>query len=140
MSNFLSQGYEIERADGTRDTYYGWSMDEIRAIEACRGSVYFRYKEYKIENEFHRYTYDEKAGIFRDFNEPMDEITVLETDYAIAGYLWRTATEADEDSVRAYKLMAIDIFGDFERWRAMAFWYMMKEFERDVDFLKEATR
>ena len=143
MSNFFTQGYEIERADGTREKYYGWTTSEIRVLEkAYHNNDDFRFvcKLYEIENEFHKYTYDWKNCIFRDHNEPDDEITELETDYAIAGYLWKTATEADEDSVRAYRLMAVDIFGDFEKWRALAFWYMMKNFERDVDYLKEVTK
>lgn len=143
MSNFLTQGFDIMRADGTRETYWGWSLDEIKALEASRrgytGTIKVMGKVYEIENEFHRYTYNEGNHVFRDINEALDEITELETDYAIAGYLWKTATEADEDSVRAYKLMAIDIFGDFEKWRALSFWYMMKDFERDVEFLKEVT-
>ena len=140
MNNFLTQGYEIEREDGTRETYWGWSTDEIKAIESGRGYVYFRCKVYEIENEFHRYTYNERTGTFRDFNEPADEITEFETDYGIAGYLWKLATEADEESVRAYKFMAIDIFGSFDRWRAMAFMRVMKEFENDVQYLQEVMR
>ena len=143
MSNFLNVGTEIMRANGTRETYYGWTIEEIRGLEQkyhnYTGTLQVLGKVYEIENEFHRYTYDADNSTFRDYNEPADEITELETDYAIAGYLWRTATEADEDSVRAYKLMAVDIFGDFERWRALAFWHMMKEFECDVDYLKEVT-
>lgn len=144
MSNFLSVGLEVMRADGTRETYYGWNMKEIRGLEEAyhgyTGTLHVLGKVYEIENEFHRYTYNADNCIFRDYNEPLDEITELETDYAIAGYLWKTATEADEDSVCAYKDMAIDIFGDFEKWRAFAFWHMMKEFERDVVYLKEVTR
>ena len=144
MSNFLNVGgIEVMRANRTHETYYGWNMEEIRHFEQTyhnyTGELYVLGKVYEIENESHRYTYDAENGIFRDINEELDEITELETDYAIAGYLWRTATEADEDSVRAYVLMAIDIFGDLEKWRAMAFWHMMKDFDRDVEYLKEVT-
>ena len=141
MENILNVGTEIMRADGTRETYYGWDMEDIKRLEKAyhnyTGTLHVIGKVYEIENEFHRYTYNEENCIFRDHYEPADEITEIETDYAIADYLWRTATEADEDSVRAYKLMAVDIFGDFEKWRAMAFWHMMQDFERDVNYLKE---
>ena len=144
MNNFLTQGYDIMRADGTRETYWGWSIDEIKALEASRhgytGTINVMGKVYEIENELHRYTYNEKTGTFRDYNEPADDITELETDYGIAGYLWELANEADEESVRAYKFMAIDIFGTFDRWRAMAFMRVMKEFENDVQYLQEVTR
>ena len=143
MRNFLNAGVEIMRVDGTRETYYGWNMEEIRGLERSyhnyTGVFHVLCKVYEIENEFHRYTYDADNCIFRDYNEPADEITEIETESGIAGYLWQLATEADEDSVCAYKLMAVDIFGSFEKWRAMTFWKMMQDFERDVDYLKEVT-
>lgn len=144
MSNFLNVGTEVMRADGTRETYYGWEMEDIKRLEQTyhnyTGKLHVLGKVYEIENEFQRYTYNENNGILRVFSEALDEITELETDCTIAGYLWQVAIEADEDSVHAYKLMAVDIFGDFEKWRAMAFWHMMKDFERDVEYLKEVTR
>lgn len=143
MGNFLNVGIEVMRVDGTRETYF-WDLGIIRVYEQefhnYTDTLQVVGKVYEIENEFHRYTYDENNGIFRVFSEALDEITELETDYAIAGYLWQVANEADEDSVHAYKMMAVDIFGNFEKWRAMAFWHIMKDFERDVEYLKEVTK
>ena len=143
MSNFLYEGTEIMRADGTREMYFGWDMEEIKTLEQVHhnytGKLNVLCKVYEIENKFHRYTYNAENCIFRDHNELADDITEIETESGIAGYLWQVATEEDDDSVRAYMLMAIDIFGDFEKWRAMALWHMMKEFERDVDYLKEVA-
>ena len=143
MSNFLSQGYEIERADGTREKYYGWNTSEILDLEKAyhnNDRIRFVCKVYEIENEFHKYAYDWKNGIFRDHNEPADEITEIETAHGIAHYIWSQAIKADEDTVHAFKSMAVDIFGSFDYWRAMAFWHTMLEFDRDVEFLKEVTR
>ena len=140
MNNFLNIGYKIRRGDGTYERYYGWDCAEIAQLEKAyynNASFEIVSKIYEIENEFHKYEYDAELGVFHDFNEPADEITRIESDHCIAFYLWTQAIEADEDSVRAYKFMAIDIFGDFEKWRAMAFWHMMVDFERDVEYLKE---
>ena len=140
MHNALYQGYEIERADGTRDEYFGWNIDEIRNLEkGYHGDDRIRFlgKVYEIENDFHKYTYNWICGVFRDYNEPSDEITELNTDDGIAHYLWNMALKADEDSAHAYKSIAIDIFEDFDKWRAYAFMHKLKDFERDANYLKE---
>lgn len=143
MGNFLQIGLKIRRADGTLERYYDCDYDEIKNHEISYHSIRpFEVvaKVYAIENEFHEYEFVEELGLFRDFNEPADEITEIETAHGIAHYIWTQALDADEDSAHAFKCMAVDIFGSFEKWRAMAFWHMMLEFEHDVDYLKEVTR
>ena len=55
MSNFLNVGTEVMRADGTRETYYGWGMEEIKALEQAyhnyTGVLHVIGKVYEIDND-----------------------------------------------------------------------------------------
>lgn len=138
--NMLTTGYWIERADGTRDHYVGWTPDEIRHLEVMNhNNVRFVLlgKTYEIENSFLRWEYNEETGIFREYNEGVDEILELETKKSIALHLWKMATERDEDDIRAVYLMAVDIFGDYQTWRDMAMIATLREFEQDEHFIME---
>ena len=142
MNNFLNQGIRIRREDLSTEIYWGWTPEEIKHLEKeyhNNTKVEVEAQIFEIENEFHRDEILLDSGLFRDYNEVMDEITELETDHAIAYHLWTTATEAVEESVRAYYLMAIEIFETFDKWRAMAFWHVMREFEADAEFIKEGA-
>lgn len=142
MKNFLNQGFRIRRSDMSTEIYYGWSPEEIKHLEKeYHNNTKFEVEAqvFEIENEFHRYEINLNTGLFRDYNEVMDEITELEAEHAVAYHLWTAATEATEDSTRAFYLMALEIFGTFDKWRAMAFWHVMREFEADAEFIKEGA-
>lgn len=142
MKNILYHGLRIRREDLSTEIYWGWTPEEIGNLEKAYHNVTkFEVvaKVFEIENEFHRYEFLLDTGVFRDYNEVEDEITELETDHAVAHYLWTAATEAVEESTRAFNLMALELFGTFDKWRAMAFWHVMREFEVDAVFIKEGA-
>ena len=142
MKRQFFKGYKIRRVDDTTEIYWGWSLSEISNLESLYyGNETFDVvsRVYEIENEFHRFELLEGSGTFRDINEACGDITEVETDIGIAGYLWNAAVEAYEDSAPAYYEIACDIFGGFAMWKAKAVQYIVVEFEADVRYLMEAA-
>lgn len=140
MSNMFTMGYWIEREDGTRDHYVGWTLDEIRHLENMNhnNSKFVPLgKTYEIENSFLRWEYNEESGIFREYNDGFDEILELGTKNSIALHIWKMATERDEEDIHAVYLMASDIFGGYQAWRDAALIATLREFDKDEHFIMD---
>lgn len=139
MSNFLHEGYLVKRSNGSTEEYLDWNLDEVKEIEKSKGkydsnSTFVKF--YAIDNETHIYHYDDTTGEFTDYNEWADEYTVYNNvGPELAGYLWATCTEIDEESVRAFYMMACDVFGGYANWKANALSNMISEFQRDETYI-----
>lgn len=143
MMNMLHVGYQITRADETKDKYYGWTIDEIRSLEVLRFGNHVPFEAvrlYSIQGNLSTYylltTTDkgERKLIVR--NEGLDEWTELERDDVVAGYIWNMIYEDAEENGAAYKAMAIDIFGTFEHFRSYAFMHCIKQFNKEAHYVE----
>ena len=137
--NMLFKGYLVERKDGTKEHYIDWNKDDIASLEAAyHGNQPYEIisTTYEIENGFLKWEYT-ADGVFREYNEGLDEFLEIESKQDIAKHLWKMATESDEEDVRAVYLMAVDIVGSFQTWRDQALIATLKEFDADERFIRD---
>lgn len=137
--NMMIKGYWIKRKDGTKDHYIGWSPEEIANLEAAHhGKQPYEIisTTYEIENCFLKWEYT-ADGAFREYNEGFDEILEFESKQDVAKYLWKMATESDEEDIRAVYLIAVEIMGSFQTWRDQALIATLKEFDADERFIRD---